>query len=270
MKCPIQNSLRRLIIQQPRLLISSITIPNSYNIHRKDRESRGGGVLLAVKSNISCFRRRDLEESDCELLWVKIPFKDSSSYFVRVFYRPPSSDLTYLEVLARSSDKVSLISEHANILLCGDFNLPDIDWDLISLLQPNSLSDYFCDDILNFFSLSQLINQPTRLDAVLDLAISNRPENISNIKIGDGLGSSDHNIITFDLQCKITRPCQPSKQIYDYQNANWDNFRLELSHVSWDTILDDDVSIDCVWNNWKRVFFKAVHNNIPSRAIKSK
>ena len=133
-----------------------------------------------------------------------------------------------------------------------------------------SLGYLCCDKILNFFGFSQLINRPTRLDAVLDLVISNRPENISNIKIGDGLGSSDHNIITFDLQCKITRPCQPSKQIYDYQNANWDNFRLELSHVSWDTILNDDVSIDCVWNNWKRVFFKAVHNNIPSRAIKSK
>ena len=63
-------------------------LPNSYNIHRKDRESRGGGVLLAVKSNISCFRRHDLEESDCELLWGKIPFKDSSSYFDGVFCRP--------------------------------------------------------------------------------------------------------------------------------------------------------------------------------------
>ncbi|XP_074606425.1 uncharacterized protein LOC141859465 [Acropora palmata] len=219
----------------------------------------------------SCFRRRDQEESHCELLWGKIPFKDSSSYFVGVFYRPPSSDLTYLEGLAKSLDKVSLISEHANILLLGDFNLSDIDWDLIGPLQPNSLSDYFCNSILNFFSLSQLINQPTRLDAVLDLVISNRPENISNIKIGDGLGCSDHNIITFDLQCKITRPCQSSKQIYDYQNATWDNFHLELSHVSWDTILNDDVSIDCVWNNnyWK-CLFKAVHNNIPSRAIKSK
>ena len=90
-----------------------------------------------------------------------------------VFYRPPSSDLTYLEGLAKSLDKVSLISEHANILLLGDFNLSDIDWDLIGPLQPNSLSDYFCNSILNFFSLSQLINQPTRLDAVLDLVISN-------------------------------------------------------------------------------------------------
>ena len=35
--------------------------------------------------------------------------------------------------------------------------------------------------------------------------------------------------------------------------------------------MNDDVSIDCVWNNnyWK-CLFKAVHNNIPSRAIKSK
>ena len=93
---------------------------------------------------------------------------------------------------------MSLILEHANILLLGDFNLPDIDWDLISPLQPNSLSDCFCDNILNFFSLLQLINEPTSLDAVLDLVISYPPENISNTKICDGLGSSDHNIITFD------------------------------------------------------------------------
>ena len=123
--------------------------------------------------------------------------------FCQVIFGPPSSNLTYLKGLAKSLDKVSLISEHATSYW-GNLNLPDIDWDLISALEPNSLSDYFCDSILNFFSLSQLINQPTRLDAVLDLVISNRPENISNIKIGDGLGSSDHNIITFDLQCKIT------------------------------------------------------------------
>ena len=37
-------------------------LPSSYNVLRNDRGSRGGGVLLAVKSNISCSRRPDLEE----------------------------------------------------------------------------------------------------------------------------------------------------------------------------------------------------------------
>lgn len=35
-----------------------------YNIYRKDRSGRrGGGVLLAVKSHLTCFRRSDLEKN---------------------------------------------------------------------------------------------------------------------------------------------------------------------------------------------------------------
>ena len=37
-------------------------LPSSYNVLRNDRGSRGGGVLLAVKSNISCSRRLDSTE----------------------------------------------------------------------------------------------------------------------------------------------------------------------------------------------------------------
>ena len=63
------------------------------------------GVLLAVKSNISCSRRPDLEEDICELLWAEIPLKNSGSYFLGVFYRPPSSYMNYLEGLKRSLEK---------------------------------------------------------------------------------------------------------------------------------------------------------------------
>ena len=43
----------------------------NYNIYRKDRSGRrGGGVLLAVKSHLTCFCRRDLE-SDVKMLACK-------------------------------------------------------------------------------------------------------------------------------------------------------------------------------------------------------
>ena len=80
-------------------------LPSSYNVLRNDRGSRGGGVLLAVKSYISCLRRPDLEEDICELLWAEIPLKNSGSYFLGVFYRPPSSYMNYLEGLKRSLEK---------------------------------------------------------------------------------------------------------------------------------------------------------------------
>jgi hypothetical protein len=56
----------------------SHNIPFSYNfeIHRKDRNRRGGGILLGVNFNFKYpFRRRmDLECKDCELLWVEVNY----------------------------------------------------------------------------------------------------------------------------------------------------------------------------------------------------
>ena len=47
-----------------------------YNIYWKDRSGRrGGGVLLAVKSHLTCFRRRDLE-SDVKILACKQTLKN--------------------------------------------------------------------------------------------------------------------------------------------------------------------------------------------------
>ena len=127
--------------------------PDSYIVHRRDRESRGGGVLLAIKSSSLCFRRCDLE-TECEILWCEIPVRGSTSYFFGVFYRPPNSDIKYLEELYKSLEKVHLLSERVKIILTGDFNFPDIDWNLTAPLQPNSLSDYFCDTIMNYFRVT--------------------------------------------------------------------------------------------------------------------
>ena len=100
--------------------------------------------------------------------------------------------------------------------------------------------------------------------------ISNRPESIKNIQILDGIGSSDHNIVSLKLTCKVTCPYQRPKQIFVYKNANWDDFRLELSNIPCDAILIHNDTIEEVWLNWKCAFFKAVENNVPSRKIKSR
>ena len=120
---------------------------------------------------------------------------------------------------------------------------------------------------MNFYGFSQLIDEPTRQDAIPDLVISNRPESFKNIQILDGIGSSDHNIVSLKLTCKVTRPYQRPKQIFDYKNANWDNFRLELSNIPWDAILNDNDTMEEVWLNWKSAFFKAIENNVPSKKI---
>ena len=64
---------------------------SSEYIYRKDRYGKGGGVLLALRDNICCYRRCDLE-TDCEILWCEVHFNSCPTYFVGVYYRSPHSD----------------------------------------------------------------------------------------------------------------------------------------------------------------------------------
>ena len=140
-------------------------LSSDYNIYRRDRLGKGGGVLLALRDNICCYRRCDLE-TDCEILWCEVHFNPCSTYFIGVYYRSPSSDMAYLPKLVQSLEK---FSPSCNILFLGNFNLPNVNWNLVAPWQPDIISDFFCDSVINCFGLSQPVNKPTRGDALLDL-----------------------------------------------------------------------------------------------------
>ena len=44
-------------------------LPDSYIVYRKDRSSKGGGVLLAIKKSINSSIQNDLD-TDGELIWA--------------------------------------------------------------------------------------------------------------------------------------------------------------------------------------------------------
>ena len=68
-----------------------------YTIYRRDRQVKiEGGVLLAVKSNISSNRRFDHDGSDLETACIELSRPDSTKLLVTVTYRPPNADLEFL------------------------------------------------------------------------------------------------------------------------------------------------------------------------------
>ena len=51
------------------ILDGEFEIPG-YNIFRKERDAKGGGVLVFVRSDLSVVRRNDLEYTNVEGLWL--------------------------------------------------------------------------------------------------------------------------------------------------------------------------------------------------------
>ena len=106
---------------------------DEYDMYRNDRDTHGGGVIVAIKK---CFRSYKIEISNlfCELVCVKLLVESSKPVIICGYYRPPSANTEVMENL-RSSLKQIQESESATLLLSGDFNLPSIDWETYTLKQ---------------------------------------------------------------------------------------------------------------------------------------
>ncbi|CAB4010406.1 Hypothetical predicted protein [Paramuricea clavata] len=106
---------------------NSEILHSGYDIFRNDRGSRGGGVLLAIK--ISSFKSvREIQHGhDLEISMAEITTTSNASLLICSCYRPPNSDHSWLDKFNNFMSDVC--SQHSNIVLAGDFNMPRISWD---------------------------------------------------------------------------------------------------------------------------------------------
>ena len=86
------------------LSISGYHIP-----FKKNRPTRGGGVMLYVKEHIGAIHRTDLERNNTEILWVEITL-NSKKVMVGVGYRPPGmTSLQIDDFLLSLNDQLELV-----------------------------------------------------------------------------------------------------------------------------------------------------------------
>ena len=121
--------------------------PPSYKIFRRDRitSTQGVGSVYRCQRNYDVSLLPDTV-TDTELLWAKVHFEKSKSLILGSFYRPPGSKIKKMEEFSRSLD---LLPKNSNqtIILGGDFNLPDIDWEN-SLVLPSATNKGQCEHLL--------------------------------------------------------------------------------------------------------------------------
>ena len=110
----------------------------------------------------------------------------------------------------------------------GDFNFPGIDW---VQEQGKGRAE---EDFLVLFQdcfLTQFVDKPTRAcSAVLDLLLSNDPNMVEEVEVGEHLGASDHNIVCARILLRVR--VQDSKvRLLDFRKANFEGMRREFGDV---------------------------------------
>ena len=115
--------------------------------------------------------------------------KSSRSLLVGCFYRPPHTNLDYLNELEMSVTRARNSCKH--LWLGGDFNLPGIDWSNNSTSKgctDKASSDKLL-DIAENASLTQMVNSPTRGENTLDLFFTSNKTLVNRVKVIPPLSS---------------------------------------------------------------------------------
>ena len=112
----------------------------------------------------------------------------------------PHAPLSALEALR--SSVCSVVTQNQLVILCGDFNLPHIDWDTISPSARTPAASMLCDMVSDCF-LTQLVSANTHQDSILDLVLTNTPDDIVSVVVCDNIPGTDHDAVKFIISTAV-------------------------------------------------------------------
>ena len=146
---------------------------------------------------------------------------------------------------------LSTIIKNKLCIIAGDFNCPKVDWKHRTAdLEGRQLIDFASDELL-----TQWVNEATRGNNILDLVFSSEDDMISNLKIEEKLGKSDHNIVKFEINTNFTiRKTSFIKP--DFRNANFERLRTEVNRIE----KISETNVEDKWNSLKNTY-KTIRND---------
>lgn len=151
---------------------------SNYIIFRCDRSpstsiySRGGGALIAIRNDIPS-SPLTTAHNNVEHLFVKITV-NKKPFIIGSVYIPPKSPTVVYESFIELVQSIVSSNNDSTLILCGDFNLPNISWSNDEFgLSYSSPLNHCLPESFAFLNLFQLNHVPNHLGKHLDLIFSN-------------------------------------------------------------------------------------------------
>ena len=157
--------------------------------------------------------------------------------FIMVVYRPPSySDLENEALVHALRESIP----GKEIIVVGDFNLPNIHWKLPGQLTFDHVPplDSLFLDVFASTGLIQWVTEPTFPSSgnTLDLLLTSDEDRLGNVVVHHPLPACDHCPVLFDyvFQGDIVNDDDPVCQGYIWHKGNYDKLNKLNSQVDWD------------------------------------
>ena len=200
----------------------------------------GRGMILYINDKLKA-TEISMETKFQENIFVNIKLNQTDKLLVGLIYRSPSDSGQDYNGKLRELIHEACNKKFSHLLLMGDLNYPDIDWDTWDSKGDSTDSiEYKFVECLQDNFLYQHITKPTRCRGsdrpnVLDLVLTNEEGMISKLEYFSPLGKSDHCVITFDFKCYME--VKKYKPIKLFNKGRYQEFREELAKLKWEEIL---------------------------------
>ena len=247
-------------------IIDSNFCPLGYSVIRKDRVGRGGGVAVIFKNflNLIEVKTNFVSSDGFEFLCFDLILKKLKLRFLCV-YIPPSSSKS-LVIVSNMIDLIRhLIPKQSPFYILGDFNLPNIDWNISSTTYNDCHKCFikFCSE--NLFT--QLIDSSTHKNGnILDLLLCNYMA-LDRIKFhlvdSPITNINDHNVILFGISVhKNKKPS--SKSLYpDFRRANFEKINEFLSEINWNALFNNSKNLQMFYDEFIKTIIFSIKQYVP-------
>ena len=237
------------------LSIPGYNLENDLRLDRTDTANGiGGGILVYVKNGFTVLPINDRTNSFNQYCMFKIKCTNNLELNILAAYRSPNSSEENTNKLC---DLICNMKD--NCIVIGDINLPGINWDVGTSDKKGAA---FLTSAETRF-LEQMVRFPTHIKGnILDIVLTDKPNNIIDIQDIGRLGKSDHSMLLIQTQIK---PCisKTQQQIPDLNKADFPSMKTQLD-IDWQMELDGKGAEDA-WDFFLDKINKAMEDNIPKK-----
>ena len=249
---------------------SEVTHPADPNNPRKFRKF-GGGVMIAVRSDIDASLKRLSMRRGAEILAVELNVGNNRYVFCTV-YRVGNSGEANHDSIVQSIKSMYTSRSLRKVFIVGDFNLSSINWPQTEETQENiDRIDKLFLESFSELGLHQCVRDATHVKGrTLDIVLTNFRALISEVKVhkSESICKSDHYPISFKVSASVKNKKLLKRKIYNFKKANWDQLNDDLVRVPWSGLIDR-TDPEIAWSNFKTVLFMLVDKHIPKITIKN-
>jgi hypothetical protein len=232
-----------------------------YITFRRDRCSRGGGVFICVKNHIDC--RELWTDDEFEMIAVEIKSRNQKlTWEIVGMYRAPNEDMRCLERLVARTGCTSNSAKRS--IIGGDLNLPQVDWN--GKAEGKNVTQALINSLVWENGFSQVVEVPTRGDALLDVYLVRPESSCTSSSIVQGI--SDHHgvILEVDWEDNFFEP-QPGRVIPVYNKTDVLGLQKFLRDKFTDWASNGN-NIQHIWRNFKNIVHESVGRFVPHKILK--